>query len=282
MKINKKIGYVIVFTLIIIGLVTIILIKLNNNTNTISFDNKIVPKSFTSQLFNIANNETLANKVSFGNANNFPISMKKLKLTKLIFNNSNNFNKSNILYIGSDACPFCAVTRWSLIIALMRFGNFTNLHYMTSSSTDIYPSTPTFTFYNSTFYSNTINFISVEEQTNTEKSLQVPTRQEILIFKKLNVYNQLLPHYARGGIPFIDFGNSTVSVGALVSPSLIYKQNWNIIISQIKNLNSSDSQAIIGAANIFTAEICGINNNTPLNICNQNYVKTIQKNLNIR
>lgn len=279
MKINKKIEYVIVFTLIIIGLITIILIKFNNNTNNISFDNKIVPKSFTSELFNIANNKTLANKTSFGSTNNFPISMQRLKLTKLIINNS---NKTDILYIGSDACPFCAVTRWSLIIALMRFGNFTNLHYMTSSSKDIYPSTPTFTFYNSTFYSNTINFISVEEQTNTEKQLQMPTAQEILIFKKLNIYNQLLPHYARGGIPFIDFGNSTVSVGALVSPALIYKQNWNTIISQIKNLNSSDSKAIIGAANIFTAEICGINNNVPLNICNQNYVKTIQKNLNIK
>jgi len=32
-----------------------------------------------------------------------------------------------VVYIGAEYCPYCAVERWPLIVALNRFGTLTNL-----------------------------------------------------------------------------------------------------------------------------------------------------------
>ena len=239
------------------------------------YDNAPVPKAQIHALSLIANNETFANQVMFGNVSGFPININVQK--PLVFD-----GKPGILYFGADYCPYCAITRWSLILALMRFGNFTELHYMTSNATDVYPNTATFTFFNSSYTSNYINFTSIEQQTVTHKALQTPTQEELLLFEKFDLNNSLIPQYARGGIPFIDFGNISVLVGAAISPNIIHNDNWTEVISGLSKPNSKYSQAIIGAANIFTAEICASNNNTPSQVCSQTYVKTIQKNLGIK
>jgi hypothetical protein len=44
--------------------------------------------------------------------------------------------KPVVLYIGAEFCQYCAIERWALIMALMRFGNFTSLHYMTSAPSE--------------------------------------------------------------------------------------------------------------------------------------------------
>src|SRR5262245_25312691 len=51
--------------------------------------------------------------------------------------------KPEVFYMGAEYCPFCAAQRWPTIIALSRFGTFSNLRTTTSSATDVYPSTPT-------------------------------------------------------------------------------------------------------------------------------------------
>ena len=48
------------------------------------------------------------------------------------------------LFVGADFCPYCAATRWGIIVALSRFGTFNGLFNMLSSATDVAPSTPTF------------------------------------------------------------------------------------------------------------------------------------------
>ena len=62
--------------------------------------------------------------------------------------------KPQILYIGAEYCPFCAAERWPMVIALSRFGTFSGLGLSTSSSTDVFPSTPTLTFHGSTYTSD--------------------------------------------------------------------------------------------------------------------------------
>jgi hypothetical protein len=57
--------------------------------------------------------------------------------------------KPEILYVGAEYCPYCATERWPLAVALSRFGTFSGLHGIHSSSTDVYPSQPTLTFYGS-------------------------------------------------------------------------------------------------------------------------------------
>ena len=144
MAISKNI----IILILAVIVVAIVIFYMNSqgsvNTSSVSYDNMVVNNSFITKLSAIANNKTLKTDIGNGIASNLPV--QKTPYTLLNIN-----GKPEVLYIGADYCPFCAVTRWGLILALMRFGNFTKLHYMTSSASDSYPSTPTFTFYNSCY-----------------------------------------------------------------------------------------------------------------------------------
>ena len=70
--------------------------------------------------------------------------------------------KPVFLYVGGEFCPFCAAERWSMVVTLDRFGTFSNLHIISSSSTDEFANTPTFTFYKSTYTSPYLDFQPVE------------------------------------------------------------------------------------------------------------------------
>ncbi|MEM0154357.1 MAG: DUF929 family protein [Methanothrix sp.] len=235
----------------------------------IKFDNVAVSSSYLSQLYDVATNMTLAANVGIGTTSGYPFpSGSNVSLT------SNGMPE--MLYIGADYCPFCAITRWGMIIALMRFGNFTQLHYMTSSATDYEPNTATFTFYNSSYSSAYVDFVPVETLTNTYKPLQNMTNEEGIIYSRFNANNTALPANERDAIPFIDFGNKTIQIGAEVSPAIINPYDWNQILSFLqKSPDSPVTQAVIGEANVFTAQICNIDGNKPANVCNQRFVKTI-------
>jgi len=51
--------------------------------------------------------------------------------------------KPEALYIGAEFCPYCALQQWRLGVALSRFGAFSKLRTVHSSSIDLYPNTPT-------------------------------------------------------------------------------------------------------------------------------------------
>src|SRR5579859_2792490 len=58
--------------------------------------------------------------------------------------------KPELIYVGAEYCPYCAGERWGTVVALSRFGTFSGLTLMRSSSTDVYPNTPTLSFRNAT------------------------------------------------------------------------------------------------------------------------------------
>lgn len=182
--------------------------------------------------------------------------------------------KPAILYVSADYCPYCAITRWGLVVALLRFGNFTGLRYMTSSPDDFAPGSPTFTFYNSTYSSDYIAFVPLELAGNkpvngTYPLLQSPNATEGAILQK----------YDSGmGIPFTDFANESVQKGsAYPDPTILTGSNWTAIAGSLYNTSTVDSMAIVGSANIYTAEICRIDGNRPSGVCAQPYVTAIQK-----
>src|SRR6266480_5347594 len=91
--------------------------------------------------------------------------------------------KPQFLYIGAEYCPYCAAQRWATVVALSHFGTFDKLYQTTSSSTDVYPSTPTFTFYTGhyggSFYtSKYIDFVPVETEDQQQNPLQTPTADQ--------------------------------------------------------------------------------------------------------
>lgn len=261
---NKMVYIIGIAVVALIAVAYVYNVTYGGSNTTAVLNNQAVPRSELLQLKVIATNYSLANNVGFGSANNLPAAASKNGIYSPIITGG----KATVVYVGADFCPYCAITRWGLIIALMRFGNFTSLHYMTSSATDVFPNTPTFTFYNSSYNSAYVDFMSAETATRNETPLQAPNGIENATMNKFN---------PSGGIPFIDFGNKTVQGGAEVIPSLIDGQTWSQIISESGNPNSNIAKGIIGSANIFTAEICSIDNFTPTTVCSQPYVKSILK-----
>ncbi len=100
-----------------------------------------------------------------------------------------------------------------MIVAFDKFGNFTGIQYMQSSSTDIYPNTPTFTFVGATYTSNYVAFVTVEQTDRNEVPLQTATPAETSL---LNTYDT-----SSGSIPFVDFANQYTLTGSQYLPSAL-------------------------------------------------------------
>ncbi len=259
-KSRKPVYFVVVVVIIIIA-AAFVFLNGNSGASLVPYDNVQVSQQQLSQMQSIATNTTLANRVGAGIVSPYPT---KEKISNVTMVNG----KPAVIYVGADYCPYCGITRWGFVLALMRFGTFTSLHYMTSSSTDAYANTATFTFYNSSYESSIIAFIESEIETNTEpyQTLQVPDQLQ----------NSTVSAFDPGGsIPFIDFGNRSVQIGASISPNYIKGMSWQEVISKLNDSNSTVSQAIIGQADVFTAEICAIDGDMPSNVCNQTYVSKI-------
>src|SRR5258706_4760621 len=110
-----------------------------------------------------------------------------------------------VFYMGAEYCPYCAAERWPMIIALSRFGTFSNLKTTSSSSSDVYPNTPTFTFHGATYTSQYVDFVSVETTDRNQNTLETPTAAQ----------QALVNQYDTGGsIPLVDFCNPYSFYGA--------------------------------------------------------------------
>jgi hypothetical protein len=174
--------------------------------------------------------------------------------------------KPEILYMGAEYCPYCAAERWSMIIALSRFGTFSGLKTMQSSSSDVYPSTPTWTFVDAKYSSSYLSFTSVEMQDRKKNTLQTPTTAENATLTKYDTAPYVAASSA-GSIPFIDFGNKYLIIGASYTPQTIDGLTWSQIAADLTKPSSAVAKAVDGTANYITAALCQLTGNQPANVC---------------
>ena len=160
-------------------------------------------------------------------------------------------------------------------------GTFSNLSATHSSTSDVFPDTKTFSFYGSTYTSPTIDFVSVEEQTNqvvgnTYGALQAPTASESSILSRFDV-----AHYTSepGSIPFLDIGNQYLTIGASYTPQVLAGLSMEQIAAQLNNPSSVVATAIDGAANEITAAITKITGDQPSNVANSAAIVAAAKKL---
>ena len=178
--------------------------------------------------------------------------------------------KPEVFYEGAEYCPYCAAERWAMIVALSRFGTFSGLQTTTSSSTDIYANTVTFTFRSATYTSQYIDFRAVETSDRNQQPLQTPTSAE----------QSLVSKYDSGGtIPFLDFGNRYASTGAMYSPDLLGGMRWPDVALAVQNSDSTQAKAIVGAANLITAAICKLTGDQPAAVCSTASMQGLEKKL---
>jgi hypothetical protein len=174
--------------------------------------------------------------------------------------------KAQVVYVGAQYCPFCAAERWALAVALSRFGTFSNLSLIHSSSSDVYPSTPTLSFYKSTYTSKYLVFTTTEAETVSKAPLQPLTTLDKTLMTKYDV-PPYVPQGYDGSFPFVDFGNKYVIAGASYDPAILAHLTWQQIGADLANPASKVGIAINAAANHITAALCKITSNQPANVC---------------
>jgi Domain of unknown function (DUF929) len=193
--------------------------------------------------------------------------------------------KPVLLYVGGEFCPFCAADRWSLIMALSRFGTFSGIETNSSSMTpEIYPGTSTFTFVKATYSSPYLIFDAKEIYGASQTTpLQSLNSAESTVSDTYDA-----PPYTAGGIPFLDFGGQYVTsggsydVGVLhVNPSDQYSQalTYAQIVSGLSSASNPVAQGIVGTANEFTAAICKMTNNSDNAVCSSGAIPQIESHL---
>jgi len=182
--------------------------------------------------------------------------------------------KPEMLYIGAEYCPYCAGTRWAMIVALSRFGTFSGLRTIHSSTTDTPANIPTWTFYQSRYTSNYLTFTPVETTTNVRQgnsypTLQTPTAQQQQLWQAYD---------PNGSIPFISFGNKYLLASVPYDVTVLQGKTWAQIASALKDPSSPIAKAIGGSANYMTAAICKLTGNQPASACTP-AVKALQSQL---
>jgi hypothetical protein len=178
--------------------------------------------------------------------------------------------KPEFLYVGAEYCPYCGAERWPMIIALSRFGTFSGLTTIHSSSTDAYANTPSWTFYGSKYTSKYISFVSVEETRNYRIGNAASTSVNYVTLQTPTAAEQALAtKYGTGYIPFIDIGNAYVEVGNLnpYGPQVLQGKSWSAIAAALSNPSSAIAQGALGSANYLTAAMCKLTNNQPATAC---------------
>ena len=85
-------------------------------------------------------------------------------------------------------------------------------------------------------------------------ALQTATSAELALLRTYDAPPYVDPA-AAGSIPFLDFGNEYVSIGASYSPQVLSGLSWSTIATDLGNPDSTVAKSVDGTANYITAAI---------------------------
>jgi hypothetical protein len=182
-----------------------------------------------------------------------------------------------VSYVGAEYCPYCAIQRWGLVVALSKFGTFTNLdHENFSSSSDAYPHLASWSFVGAKFTSKYFRFEPVELSSDKRtpsggyEPLEKMTEPQRVAYDKFN---------PQGELPFVDFGNHYMTLGASSSPSVLEGLSPSAIGQQLNSPKSRVALAVDGSANYFIAALCSMAQGDAPAICSSRVTLEAMKNL---
>lgn len=183
-------------------------------------------------------------------------------------------NAPLVLYVGADFCPYCAVLRWPLTLALMRFGRLSGLRYMRSSGSDVYPNTATFSFYGTHLNSDKLQFEPVEVEDREENRLQKPTAVQRQLFAHFDTqpYTQ-----SPGSIPFLYLGGQFMESGSPFSPAPLKGLDWKQVAQKLEQGDNPVWRNIMGEANLLTAAMCTLTDQKPDDVCSASGIQAAAK-----
>jgi hypothetical protein len=181
--------------------------------------------------------------------------------------------KPDVLFVGSEYCPFCAAERWPLILALSRFGTFSSLHDMESSTTSVFPGLQSFSFFGASYTSPYLTFTGIEIYSDVAATNGVFTKISTLTPGQ----QALVAHYQSAGgagtYPLVDIDNVMVSTTSGFSPAAILRVSRPTILNDLKNATTPAGRAIVATANYLSAGICVATHQNPTSICTSKGVR---------
>lgn len=173
--------------------------------------------------------------------------------------------KPVVLYYGAEYCPYCAVQRWPMVVALSRFGTFEGLRSTTSPPPPAaLPNTPTVTFHGSTYTSEYLVFSAVETEDRFGRPLGTPTELQRRLF---DTYNVERITGSSGAIPFVMIGNRYAWVGSQYDPGVLEGKTFDQIVTALQDPSTEIAKTIGGTANLITAMICELTEGQPAEVC---------------
>ncbi len=193
-----------------------------------------------------------------------------------------------ILYIGAEYCPYCAADRWSIIVALSRFGTWSGLENTASYIGDYYGGTPSFSFRKAAYSSPYIAFNGIEQFSNVPNAAKtgyiplMPTPKKFnAIFLKYDTA-QYVPGMSvsnQYAYPFMIIGDQFLGSGSMFSPGLLAGQTRDSIAAALSTPSSPVTDGIIAAANVITADVCSLTHQQPTNVCTSPAIVNASKHL---
>ena len=179
--------------------------------------------------------------------------------------------KPEVLYVGTEFCPYCVAESWSLIVALSRFGQFAGLHISRSPSFEGVPPIDGWTFYGSSYTSRYLAFAPVETHSNvlvkpadnpgsakSYRPLQRLTPAEQAVMTQYDKPQQT---------PFIDFGGTAIELGSGVEPTDLAGLTWSQIAADLRRPASTAGAALLFEASTLTSELCQLTDDRPAAVC---------------
>lgn len=175
-------------------------------------------------------------------------------------------------YWGAEYCPYCATTTWALVVTLDRFGTLTRLFEVSSSSQDVDPNTPSFTFFGSLYKGVLTMFNGIEaENTNGQPHMSTP--------RPLQRLNQ--KYNPEQFFPFLDIANSEILAGSSFDPSTLAGLTQGAIAADLTNASNPVTQAIVTESNYFSAAVCAADHDRPNAVCSSAGVMAADKKLHL-
>ena len=194
--------------------------------------------------------------------------------------------KPEVLYVGAEYCPFCAAERWPLIVALSRFGHFTQLKNMQSAPLSVFPGTQTFSFVGATYSSHYVAFAGVELYSDAIDAegafarIATLTPAESIAVAHYGVRPG--PTASPGTFPFVDIGNRMVTSTSGFSPAVLVKQSQADIAGGLSQAGDPITQAVVASANDLTAGICAVTGQRPGSVCSGKGVRDAEASLGLQ
>ena len=180
--------------------------------------------------------------------------------------------KPAVVFVGAGFSPYSAAASWALVAALGRFGTFRQLGSVSSAANEVFPRTPGFSFYGSSYASPEVSLVAVEAW-GASLSTVAPAGYPALgsldpaTAALLRRYDP--PGSAGAALPFLDVGNRLVLTGAGIgySPSLFHGTDLAGASGALGDPTSALSRSVLGVADAITAVVCAEDGMRPAAVC---------------